>query len=94
MFAAGPLLTISQAAAALNIPEGTLRKQVSTRKVPSTRLGKHVRFTADHLAAIVAAGEQEVVGAKGSAQQLGAEEPNRSRLPTRRVAGGRRRGAL
>jgi len=59
--ALGPLLDIPQAAAALHIPENTLRKAVSARRVPHTRIGKHVRFTTHHIAAIVAAGEQAVV---------------------------------
>jgi excisionase family DNA binding protein len=55
-----PLLTISEAAAALNVPEGWLRKKVSAGVVPHTRLGKHVRFTQEHLTQIVAAGEPAV----------------------------------
>jgi excisionase family DNA binding protein len=52
------LLTIAEAAAELHVPEGWLRKKVSARVVPFTRLGKHVRFTDDHLRAIVVAGQQ------------------------------------
>jgi excisionase family DNA binding protein len=55
------LLTISQAAAVLAVPEAWLRKKVSGRSVPHTRLGKHVRFTSDHLRAIIAIGEQPVL---------------------------------
>ena len=57
-----PLLTMSEAALALNVPVGWLRKKVSSGAVPHTRLGKHVRFTQDHLAEIVADGETAVVG--------------------------------
>lgn len=52
------LLTIPEAARALNVPEAWLRKKVSAREVPFTRLGRHVRFTDDHLCRIVANGEQ------------------------------------
>jgi len=55
------LLDIAAAAQLLNIPEGALRKSVSARRVPHTRLGKHVRFAPHHIEAIVAAGEQEIV---------------------------------
>ncbi len=51
------LFTISEAAVLLHVPEGWLRKKVSAQSVPHTRLGKHVRFTSDHLQRIVAAGE-------------------------------------
>ncbi|HVX70407.1 MAG TPA: helix-turn-helix domain-containing protein [Mycobacteriales bacterium] len=55
------LLNISEAAAALNVPEGWLRKKVTERLVPHTRLGKHVRFTEEHLRQIVADGEQAIL---------------------------------
>ncbi|HET7405896.1 MAG TPA: excisionase family DNA-binding protein [Actinomycetales bacterium] len=51
------LLTIPEAATELHVPEGWLRKKVTAREVPFTRLGKHVRFTDDQLRAIVIAGE-------------------------------------
>jgi excisionase family DNA binding protein len=51
------LFTISEAAALLNVPDGWLRKKVSARDVPHTRLGKHVRFTPEHLRAVITAGE-------------------------------------
>ncbi|WP_251153843.1 helix-turn-helix domain-containing protein [Cellulosimicrobium sp. Marseille-Q4280] len=94
-FASGPLLTIPEAAEALNIPEGSLRKQVSGRKVPFTRLGKHVRFAAHHLAAIVAAGEQEVLSPQERQDELGASEPIvRPPSSGRRHTGGRPRSKL
>ncbi len=58
-----PLLGIAEAAALLNVPESWLRKKVSARLVPYTRLGRHVRFTAEHLDQIVAAGEQRTLAA-------------------------------
>ncbi|MHB2023128.1 MAG: helix-turn-helix domain-containing protein [Mycobacteriales bacterium] len=54
------LLTIPQAAAVLNVAENWLRKKVTAAQVPHTRLGRHVRFTEEHLRQIVAAGEQAV----------------------------------
>jgi len=56
-----PLLDVIEAAAALKIPEHSLRKKVAARQVPFTRIGKHVRFAPHHLDAIIAAGEQAVV---------------------------------
>jgi excisionase family DNA binding protein len=51
--------TIAEAARLLRVPEGWLRKKVTAGLVPHTRLGKHVRFTDEHLRRIVADGEQE-----------------------------------
>ena len=53
------LFTIPEAAEVLRVPEGWLRKKVSAGLVPHTRLGKHVRFTGEHLRQIVTAGETE-----------------------------------
>jgi excisionase family DNA binding protein len=52
------LYTIAEAARVLRVPEGWLRKKVTAGVVPHTRLGRHVRFTDDHLWRIVADGEQ------------------------------------
>lgn len=54
------LFTIREAAVLLHVPEGWLRKKVSAQSVPHTRLGKHVRFTSEHLRQIVAKGESHV----------------------------------
>ena len=54
----GPLRDIPAAAEWLGIPLHQLKKLVSARRVPHTRIGRHVRFTEAHLAQIVAAGEQ------------------------------------
>ena len=50
--------SIGEAATVLNVPENWLRKKVSARAVPFTRIGRHVRFTAAHLEQIIRAGEQ------------------------------------
>jgi excisionase family DNA binding protein len=57
-------MTIAEAAEYLGISPYTLRDKVTRGEVPHTRIlgNRHgVRFTATHLAAIVAAGEQPVV---------------------------------
>lgn len=54
------LRTIPEAAEWLGVHESWLRRAVSARAVPHTRLGKHVRFSQAHLDQIVAAGEQQV----------------------------------
>lgn len=52
------LYSIREAAEVLNVPVSWLRDKVTARRVPHTRLGRHVRFTDAHLADIVAAGER------------------------------------
>jgi excisionase family DNA binding protein len=52
------LRTIAEAAEYLNVPYTWLRDKVTARQVPHTRLGRHVRFTEEHLTEIVLAGEQ------------------------------------
>jgi excisionase family DNA binding protein len=51
-----PLLTIPETADVLHIPEGSLRKMVTARQVPYTRIGKHCRFSDTDLCQIVGAG--------------------------------------
>jgi hypothetical protein len=46
------LLTMREAAGELHVPESWLRREVTARAVPFTRLGKHVGFTAEQLRAI------------------------------------------
>lgn len=57
------LLDTKQAAEYLNVSYDWLQKQVAAHKVPHTRLGKFVRFSPDHLDAIVKRGEQPVAAA-------------------------------
>ena len=52
------VFTIAEAARLLHVPVGWLSKKVTAHEVPHTRLGKHVRFTPEHLQLIIAAGEQ------------------------------------
>lgn len=58
-----PLMNVKQAAAVLNISVSTLQKLVAARKVPFTRVGRHVRFTSEHIAQIIAMGEEPVASA-------------------------------
>jgi len=48
------LYTPQEAATMLRIPESWLRRKAGQRKIPSTRLGKHLRFSDTDLAHIVA----------------------------------------
>lgn len=52
------LYSIEEAAQILNVPRSWLRDKVTARAVPHTRLGRHVRLTDAHLAAIIAIGER------------------------------------
>jgi len=51
------LLSIEEAAAVLNVPKGWLAGAVTERKVPFTKIGKHVRFSRAHIEKIIRAGE-------------------------------------
>ncbi|MGW0663507.1 helix-turn-helix domain-containing protein [Streptodolium elevatio] len=53
------LLTPAQAAARLQVRESWLRAKVSARVIPCTFVGRHLRFSEQDLADIVAAGRTE-----------------------------------
>lgn len=53
-----PLKSYDEAAAWLGVSVRWLHRGVQAGRLPHTRLGKHVRFTKEHLDAIVAAGER------------------------------------
>jgi len=55
------LLTIQEAADYLNVPVRWVQDAVQQRRVRCTRIGKHVRFTPEHLAELIEAGEQPVL---------------------------------
>ncbi len=57
----GRLMTIAEVADYLNVPYTWLRDKVSAREVPHTRIGRHVRFTEQHVLAIIAAGERRAI---------------------------------
>lgn len=62
------LVDIAVAAQWLGVPFTTLRDMVTARRVPHSRIGKHVRFSQDDLDAIVAANRQAVATAPNRAQ--------------------------
>lgn len=74
------LLTISEAAEYLNVPQRWVQEAVRQRKVRCTRLGKHVRFRLEHLDELVAAGEQPVTGPPVGLRGLPVQDRRRSRL--------------
>ena len=55
------LLTTPEAAEFLNVPVRWLEDAVRQRRVRCTRIGKHIRFTSEHLAELVESGEQTVI---------------------------------
>lgn len=59
----GTLLTVEEAAAMLAVPASWLKQRVAARAVACTRLGRHVRFTRDQVAAIIDASEQPALSA-------------------------------
>jgi excisionase family DNA binding protein len=69
------LYTPEEAAQQLQVAASWLRRQAAARAVPSTRLGKHLRFSPADLAAIVAAGARPAVGRRGR------RKPARQDLP-------------
>ncbi|MHA4950613.1 helix-turn-helix domain-containing protein [Micromonospora sp. SD19] len=56
------LYTPAEAAARLCVPESWLRRRAGRRQIPCTFLGKHLRFSAADLAAIIAAAAQAPTG--------------------------------
>ena len=64
------LFTIKEASRILSVPESWLRKRVSARGVPHTRLGKHVRFSAKQLLQVIALGESTTATAPPSGNGL------------------------
>lgn len=58
-----PLRDIAGAAEWLGVKPTWVRDQVTARTIPFCKVGRHIRFSDEHLAAIVAAGEQQPVKA-------------------------------
>lgn len=56
-----PLLSVQQAAEVLNVSVDWVRKKATAREIPFTKIGRHIRFTPEHIAQIIAAGEQPVL---------------------------------
>lgn len=78
----GPLRDIKAAAEWLGISPRTLEQYVSARTVPFTKVGRLIRFSDEHLHAIVAAGEQRPRGSS-AALALARPVPPPSRQPGR-----------
>ena len=76
------LLTISEAAGLLHVPEGWLRKKVSAHSVPHTRLGKHVRFTAEQLRQLIALSESPVTMTQSSCNGVSPRARRAQRIGT------------
>ncbi|MGJ3224833.1 helix-turn-helix domain-containing protein [Micromonospora aurantiaca (nom. illeg.)] len=56
------LYTPAEAAALLRIPESWLRRHAGRRQIPCTFLGKHLRFSAADLAALIATSAEPATG--------------------------------
>jgi excisionase family DNA binding protein len=54
------LMTIPEVAAYLNVPVRWIEDDVQRRRVRHTRIGKHVRVAPEHVAELIAAGEQPI----------------------------------
>lgn len=51
------LYTPAEAAERLKVTESWLKKRVAARTIPHTRIGRHIRFSDNDLAALVAQSE-------------------------------------
>ena len=60
------LYTPKEAAALLRVRESWLRRKVAARLIPSTFLGRHLRFSAANLASIITAGSRPAGSRRGS----------------------------
>jgi excisionase family DNA binding protein len=59
------LHTPAEAAEILRVRESWLRRKAAARMIPCTFLGKHLRFSDDDMARIVAGGAREPVTSRG-----------------------------
>jgi excisionase family DNA binding protein len=59
----GGLRNVEEAAAWLGISRSSLYALTAARAVPFTKVGRHIRFSQEHLDAIVTAGEQPMASA-------------------------------
>lgn len=62
------LLTSAEVAKYLGVTERWLADEVRARRVRCTRIGKHVRFTHEHLREIIKSREQPVLRSVSSAR--------------------------
>jgi excisionase family DNA binding protein len=84
--ATGPLLyTPAEAARLLKVRESWLRKKAAARQVPRTFLGRHLRFSATDLAAIVTTAAQPAVGRRPRRRAPTVRDPDLIRPAQRSV---------
>lgn len=76
------LWSITEAADLLAVPRSWLRDKVTARAVPHARLGRHVRFTAEHLRCIIAAGEASAGSAPGPRPTGGLRQRSKPAAPS------------
>jgi excisionase family DNA binding protein len=71
------LLTMQEVADYLGVSLYWMRDSVRYHRVPHSRIGKHVRFTREHVQQIILAGEQAAVGRYVSSRKksAAAEKP-------------------
>jgi excisionase family DNA binding protein len=85
-----PLLNKKQLAELLGIPSGTVDKKVSRREWPFTKVGRHIRFAEEHVAAIVRQGNEPAQNGPLAVQPLrlvDAARPSTGPKPPPRPAG-------
>lgn len=85
-----PLLNKKQLAELLGIPPGTVDKKISRREWPFTKVGRHIRFTELHVAAIVRQGDEPALNGPLAVQPLrlvDATRPSPGPKPPPRPAG-------
>jgi len=61
----GELHTTAETAEILKVPESWLKAKVTARAIPFTFVGKHLRFSDDDIAAIMAAGARPALQNRG-----------------------------
>ena len=74
------LLSMDEAADYLQVSRRWVAAAVRQRRIRCTRIGKHVRFKAEHLEELVQAGEQPVTGPPVRLAQVVTQDRRRSRL--------------
>ena len=74
------LLSMDEAADYLQVSRRWVAEAVRQRRIRCTRIGKHVRFKAEHLEELVQAGEQPVTGPPVRLTQVVMQDRRRSRL--------------